>query len=148
MVFCSRQGHRAEFAHQGRVCFNGMMQESILLTHTGTYRQFLMVTMGSSDVWEMNGQSSNTKCLRKKRLCLWYKDDVCDRRVSYTAKYSYCAGGGGKPGLPATVTSLCYGTDIQPSCTNTLCILLPQSLGMGRLFRRDGRWSSSWWERA
>lgn len=82
-----------------------------------------MVAVGSSNVWKINGQSSNTKCLRKKRLCLWYKDDVYDRAVSCTTKYSCCAGGRDNPGLPDKESLLCYGTDIQAILHKRLVIL-------------------------
>lgn len=73
----------------------------------------VMVAQGSGDVWEIYRQISNTKWLRKKRVSLSHKDDVCGRWRSHIAKYSYCAGGRNKPELPAKVSSLCYGTDLQ-----------------------------------
>ena len=80
--------------------------------HTQIPADIVMVAQGSGDVWEIYRQSSSTKCLRRKRVSLWYKDDVCGRKLLH-CKYSYCAGGRDKPGLPAKVSSLCYGADFQ-----------------------------------
>lgn len=84
-----------------------------LCWHTQILADIVMVAQGSGDVWEIYRQSSSTKCLRRKRVSLWYKDDVCGRKLSYIAKYSYCAGGRDEPGLRATVSSPCYGADFQ-----------------------------------
>lgn len=110
--------------------------------HTQTPADILMVAQGSGDVWEIHRESSSTKCLRRKGVFLWYKDDDGGRRLSYIVKYSYCAGGRDKPGLPAKVSSLCYGTDRQSILHSDVVqswALLFQSLGSGSLFIRAGR---------
>lgn len=106
----------------------------------------MMVAMGSSDVWKTNEQSSCTNCLRK-RLCDTRMMSVIGESLILQSTHTVLEEETSLGCLLKCLHSAIIqstGTDIQSILHKCLvqswAFLLLQSLGLGRLFRRDGRW--------